>query len=184
MSRRLTFHDAAEREISDAAAYYDNSSPGLGNSFIDDVEIAVTQIERYRVWLPFESGRPQSPSSPFSLRRNVLGKSRRDQDLGYRQSQAPALLLARPQVGHPAACPPSPAGGNRGWNEPCGGPDEEAPETRGGKNGNAAIGTAGDPICLVFQKPLKGERCVNYPLAHRRWPSWIRSLTEMSTRGV
>ncbi len=47
MSRRLTFHNAAERELTDAAAYYDNLSPGLGNSFIDDVERAITQIEQY-----------------------------------------------------------------------------------------------------------------------------------------
>jgi plasmid stabilization system protein ParE len=47
MSRRLSFHNAAERELTDAAAYYDNSSPGLGKSFIDDVERAITQIERY-----------------------------------------------------------------------------------------------------------------------------------------
>ncbi|HEY6292106.1 MAG TPA: type II toxin-antitoxin system RelE/ParE family toxin [Terriglobia bacterium] len=47
MSRRLTFHNAAERELTDAAAYYDNSSPGLGASFIDDVELAITQIEQY-----------------------------------------------------------------------------------------------------------------------------------------
>jgi hypothetical protein len=47
MSRRLTFHEAAERELTDAAAYYDNSRPGLGSSFIDDVEQAVARIEHY-----------------------------------------------------------------------------------------------------------------------------------------
>ncbi len=38
MSCRLTFHNAAERELTDAAAYYDNSRPGLGNSFIECLE--------------------------------------------------------------------------------------------------------------------------------------------------
>jgi len=47
MSRRLSFHEAAERELTDAAAYYHNSSPGLGNSFVDDVERSITQIEEY-----------------------------------------------------------------------------------------------------------------------------------------
>ena len=47
MSRGLSFHNAAERELTDAVAYYDRSSPTLGNSFLDDVERAITQIERY-----------------------------------------------------------------------------------------------------------------------------------------
>jgi toxin ParE1/3/4 len=47
MSRALSFHKAAERELVDAAAYYDNSRPGLGRSFIDDVEHAIAQIEQY-----------------------------------------------------------------------------------------------------------------------------------------
>ena len=114
MSRRLTFHSAAERELTDAAAYYDNSSPALGNSFIDDVERVITQIERYP-----ESGylvnrairRVLLRRFPYALMYSVSPDEIR---LGHRQSQAPALLLARPQVRHPAACPPSPAGGNQG----------------------------------------------------------------------
>jgi len=47
MSRHLSFHAAAERELADAAGYYENSSPGLGNGFLNDVERAIAQIEQF-----------------------------------------------------------------------------------------------------------------------------------------
>ncbi len=50
MSCRLTFHNAAERELTDAAAYYDNSRPGLGNSFIDALRIEAKGRRRVGQW--------------------------------------------------------------------------------------------------------------------------------------
>jgi hypothetical protein len=37
MKRRLRFDSAAERELNEAADYYDLESPGLGNVFYDKV---------------------------------------------------------------------------------------------------------------------------------------------------
>jgi hypothetical protein len=35
---RVSFHRLAERELNDAALYYERESPGLGVSFLDDIE--------------------------------------------------------------------------------------------------------------------------------------------------
>lgn len=47
MKLRFVFHAAAERELNEAAVYYENSSVGLGRSFLDDVERAIDQIKHY-----------------------------------------------------------------------------------------------------------------------------------------
>jgi toxin ParE1/3/4 len=41
---RLSFHSLAEKELNEAALYYDTVSPGLGNAFVEEVERAVLQI--------------------------------------------------------------------------------------------------------------------------------------------
>ena len=35
---RVSFHRLAERELNDAALYYERESPGLGVSFLDEIE--------------------------------------------------------------------------------------------------------------------------------------------------
>jgi toxin ParE1/3/4 len=47
MKLRFVFHIAAERELNEAAVYYEKSSAGLGRSFLDDVERAIDQIKHY-----------------------------------------------------------------------------------------------------------------------------------------
>ena len=47
MKRRPVFHSEAERELDEVASYYNAESPGLGYSFLDDVEYAVGQILQY-----------------------------------------------------------------------------------------------------------------------------------------
>ena len=43
MARR-SFHPLAERELNDAALYYEHESPGLGVSFLDEVERYIEDI--------------------------------------------------------------------------------------------------------------------------------------------
>lgn len=40
----ITFHEAADKEMSEAARYYEARSPGLGFSFLMDIEAATEQI--------------------------------------------------------------------------------------------------------------------------------------------
>ena len=42
--KRVTFHDEADAEVIEAARYYETKAPGLGQSFLLDVEDAVEQI--------------------------------------------------------------------------------------------------------------------------------------------
>lgn len=44
---RLTFNPLAERELNDAAAYYESSGPGLGNRFLDEIERCLQSIREH-----------------------------------------------------------------------------------------------------------------------------------------
>jgi len=46
MSRRLVVEPQAEAEIAEAAAWYEAQEAGLGADFVDEVEHALTRIER------------------------------------------------------------------------------------------------------------------------------------------
>jgi plasmid stabilization system protein ParE len=41
---RVSFHRLAERELNDAALYYERESPGLGVSFLDEIERHIEAI--------------------------------------------------------------------------------------------------------------------------------------------
>ncbi|PYS50480.1 MAG: hypothetical protein DMG13_20930 [Acidobacteria bacterium] len=41
---RVSFHRLAERELNDAALYYEHESAGLGVSFIDEIERYIQSI--------------------------------------------------------------------------------------------------------------------------------------------
>ena len=45
--KRLSFHELAERELNDAARYYEGEKPGLGAQFIDEVERCTASIARH-----------------------------------------------------------------------------------------------------------------------------------------
>ncbi len=47
MSVDASFHPLAERELNDAALYYENESPGLGDRFLEDVLQCVEAIRRH-----------------------------------------------------------------------------------------------------------------------------------------
>lgn len=41
------FHDAADAELSEAVAYYDDKATGLGDRFLAEIKAATRYIERY-----------------------------------------------------------------------------------------------------------------------------------------
>lgn len=43
---RLSFHRLAERELNDAALYYESESPGLGAIFLDEIERIMEAIAK------------------------------------------------------------------------------------------------------------------------------------------
>jgi plasmid stabilization system protein ParE len=43
----LSFHPLAERELNDAAHYYDRQNPGLGDAFVDEVERSCADIASF-----------------------------------------------------------------------------------------------------------------------------------------
>lgn len=45
--KRLSFHDLAERELNDAARYYEGERSGLGAEFIDEVGRCAASITRH-----------------------------------------------------------------------------------------------------------------------------------------
>lgn len=45
MKYALQFHPAAEAEMNEAAAYYEDASPGLGADFLAEVERSMSQIQ-------------------------------------------------------------------------------------------------------------------------------------------
>jgi hypothetical protein len=44
MSRRVRLHPAAQRELDEAAGFYDLEGPGLGSVFLEAAERALKQI--------------------------------------------------------------------------------------------------------------------------------------------
>lgn len=57
MSPSVVFHEAAETELNDAAAYYEAENPGLGLAFIDEIEAVLHAIEANPHASPRRSGR-------------------------------------------------------------------------------------------------------------------------------
>jgi len=47
MSHRARLHPAAQRELDEAAEFYDFEGPGLGTAFLDEIERAVRQIGEF-----------------------------------------------------------------------------------------------------------------------------------------
>ena len=62
MSRSLRLHPAAQRELDEAAAYYDAESPGLGSAFLSEVDHALQQVRAFPEAAPSASGRCASAS--------------------------------------------------------------------------------------------------------------------------
>jgi len=43
---RISFHRLAERELNDAALYYESESPGLGVIFLDEIDRSIEAIAK------------------------------------------------------------------------------------------------------------------------------------------
>jgi toxin ParE1/3/4 len=53
---RVRFHPAAELELSEAADYYDQESPGLGAELVAAIRIATDLVSRYPKMAPRAHG--------------------------------------------------------------------------------------------------------------------------------
>lgn len=63
MTLPVAFHEAAARELSDAAAFYEQECPGLGTAFLDEVQAALASLALFPEGAPLLRGR---------IRRKVL----------------------------------------------------------------------------------------------------------------
>ena len=77
--RKLSFNRLAERELSEAAAYYEKESPGLGERFLDEAWSSILLLQHHpeaasKVW--GEVRRFILPRFPYSLLYQALGEDR------------------------------------------------------------------------------------------------------------
>jgi plasmid stabilization system protein ParE len=63
MTVAISFHEAAEIELTEAAGYYERECPGLGVTFLDDVQAALKTLTQFPEGSPLLRGR---------IRRKVL----------------------------------------------------------------------------------------------------------------
>lgn len=61
---QIEYHVAAVNELNDTASFYEDLEPGLGDRFLDDVEIGLDHIARNPLAWPMQKD---------SVRRKVLG---------------------------------------------------------------------------------------------------------------
>jgi plasmid stabilization system protein ParE len=77
MSRLLRLHPAAQRELDEAAAYYDAESPGLGSAFLREFGHALQQICAFPEPAPVGLGSVRVRvlvTFPYSLHYALLGE--------------------------------------------------------------------------------------------------------------
>ena len=55
MNRRVVFHPEAEDELQDATRHYEIESPGIGQTLLEDLELAIGQIIQYPESAPLVS---------------------------------------------------------------------------------------------------------------------------------
>jgi plasmid stabilization system protein ParE len=76
MSRSLRLHPAAQRELDEAATYYDAGSPGLGSAFLTEFDHALQQIRAFPEAAPIGLGSVRVRvlvTFPYSLHYALLG---------------------------------------------------------------------------------------------------------------
>jgi plasmid stabilization system protein ParE len=67
--KRLTYLSVAEVELAEAAEFYEQQQPGLGNAFLDAVHEAGERIRRNpEMWAFYEKPVRSSKVAPFSYR--------------------------------------------------------------------------------------------------------------------
>ena len=60
MNRNISIHEAAENELNDAADFYDLESPGLGETFISEINKDIDLIAQFPEASPLIRGRIRS----------------------------------------------------------------------------------------------------------------------------
>jgi len=73
---RVTFNELAERELNDAARYYEQEQPGLGAAFIVDVQRCTAAVHAYPQAAPLVRGQIRRRSCerfPYGLLYTVTG---------------------------------------------------------------------------------------------------------------
>jgi hypothetical protein len=68
---KASFHDLADRELNEAAQYYELETPGLGSAFVNEVERCVRAILQHpepapRSRVSYEGGYSSDSRTPFS----------------------------------------------------------------------------------------------------------------------
>ncbi|HEX4962247.1 MAG TPA: type II toxin-antitoxin system RelE/ParE family toxin [Thermoanaerobaculia bacterium] len=77
--RKVSFNRLAERELAEAADYYEQESPGLGERFLDEVTSSTLFLLSYPYAAPRLSGvtrRFVLPQFPYYILYQVRGKDR------------------------------------------------------------------------------------------------------------
>src|SRR6266851_2566043 len=85
------FHRLAERELNEAAHYYHLENPGLGSSFLQEVERCLQSIE----------GCSSSPPPPISVRALVQDQAKRHSDSRSDESHAASYVLGGTRLTRP-----------------------------------------------------------------------------------
>jgi plasmid stabilization system protein ParE len=77
--RKLSFNRLAERELAEAARYYEEESPGLGERFIEEVRSSILLLQRYPNAAPKVFGEVRRftlPRFPYYLLYQIPGEDR------------------------------------------------------------------------------------------------------------
>jgi len=94
---RVSFHRLAERELNDAALYYESESPGLGIKSIDEIDGHIERIVRNPRAGEKVRKRGSSLHSPkVSLWNFLFREGSRYSDSGNHESETQTELLGRP----------------------------------------------------------------------------------------
>lgn len=77
--RELSFNRLAERELAEAAEYYEDESPGLGEQFLEEVRHSTILLQRYPHAAPKVLGSTRRfvlPRFPYYILYQVFGNDR------------------------------------------------------------------------------------------------------------
>ena len=75
MTLAVAFHEAADLELAEAAAFYERECPGLGAAFLDEVQTALTALAQFPEGSPLLRGRLRRKvllRFPYALMRDAL----------------------------------------------------------------------------------------------------------------